>query len=1291
MNYLKLFLLLLFIFTISLEANEKKTNSISLSIEEKNWIKSHIVTLGVEQWSPVVFSNDGTDIDGISGDFTKKIISRTGLNVNIVNKNWNTLLSEFQNKKIDLLPATYFTNKRKEYGLYSDGYFKMKDYIYVKESNNIIHSMKDLNGKRLAIPKGYGTIDKVVKKFPDIKIVLTRDLDDSIYRVLQGEADALFDGQIAVENKINEELIIGLKSIAQYDFESMQLHYFSKIDEPILQSIIQKGLDSISNKEKNEIVSKWIKKTVKHKVIKQKKKDLSFSKTMTIEELFFGIICVLVVGFILYKQYSKNNISNMKLSTFNIVIIMFELCMILFLIFEISMLVKTENKLIKAHLERFDMIQMIDELRYTSDELSHLARNYAVTMDKKYKKLYDDTLLIRSGDKTRPIDYNNIYKEKKSLSKLISELPFSQVEFLEIRRSEEIFKNLTYLEKDAFELLVQGKQQLAIKSLHSDSYFQDKYKRGIVLDEIIDILNNRTNTQIDTLDNKIKNQFKYIIYLGILFILGNIYIYFLLRSKINNPIEYLTNIIKKFQNGDKEILNKTFYNDEIGDMNREFFAMKKLIDSKTQDLKKQLAVVRNTEKKQLDLFNELDKQKVFMQTLLDSQEQIIITTSQGEIESGNETFLDFFAVDSIEEFKKIYNAVCICDTFNQDAPEGYLQKYMNGTSWIEHLIFNPNNSTNKVMISLFDKDWIFSVSATNLPNKEGLKSAVFTDITEIESTRQEIEQVLSNILLPVLITCKKTRKILYANKYAQTQYEMPIEEIVGSSIDVVYTAKNQQSHIIEAINTHGYVENLEEVFKTSTGKEFTALLSVIPITYKNEESYIGMVTDITKQKAIENEIRIIHKHTKESIEYAALIQSALIPDTNLFRKYFKDHFVIWHPKDTVGGDIYLFEQLRDEDECLLMVIDCTGHGVPGAFVTMLVKAVEREVIAKIMNDKNIDVSPAWIMGYFNKTLKKLLKQETLDSISNAGWDGGIIYYNKKTQILKFAGAETPLFYIDENKEFKTIKGNRYSVGYKKCDANYEYKETILNVKEGMKFYCTTDGYLDQNGGEKDFPFGKRRFSNIIKEYHDEAMAEQQTVFLYDMMDYEEMVPNNERNDDMTVVAFEIKKSDSIETVLKYDGVLTQSIIAHSMDLIENNIENLNIRGKISTLVIELTQNMMKYSKSQDIHCEDIKPAGFIEVKRDNENIYYITSKNVLSIEDKQKIEPVLQEIKKSDLAEIKNKYKELRRSGEKTHANGGGIGFYEIAKLVQSTDYKFKLINEKKFLFEFKLTVKSKK
>ncbi len=388
---------------------------------------------------------------------------------------------------------------------------------------------------------------------------------------------------------------------------------------------------------------------------------------------------------------------------------------------------------------------------------------------------------------------------------------------------------------------------------------------------------------------------------------------------------------------------------------------------------------------------------------------------------------------------------------------------------------------------------------------------------EIDNQKRQIETILANILLPVLITSKENRTILYANKYAERQYETKIEDLVGASIDTVYTSFDQKDEILRQLSEKGFVENLEQDYKTFSGKEFIGLLSVKPIIYDGQEAFIGMVTDITHQKTIEEEIRTIHKQTRDSIEYASLIQHSIIPNNESFRKYFSDYFAIWHPKDVVGGDIYLFEELRNDNECLLMVIDCTGHGVPGAFVTMLVKAIERQIIAKINHDPDEVVSPANLLGVFNRSMKHLLRQEGADSISNAGFDGGILYYNKKEKIIKFSGAETPLFYMEDG-EFKTIKGSRHSVGYKKSDGDFQFKEHTIEVKEGMQFYLATDGYLDQNGGHKGFPFGKRRFGNIIKEYYSESFADQQEVFLEELYEYQ---GDEERNDDITLIGLKI--------------------------------------------------------------------------------------------------------------------------------------------------------------------------
>ncbi|MEO1928181.1 MAG: SpoIIE family protein phosphatase [Nautiliaceae bacterium] len=169
------------------------------------------------------------------------------------------------------------------------------------------------------------------------------------------------------------------------------------------------------------------------------------------------------------------------------------------------------------------------------------------------------------------------------------------------------------------------------------------------------------------------------------------------------------------------------------------------------------------------------------------------------------------------------------------------------------------------------------------------------------------------------------------------------------------------------------------------------------------------------------EIQKFHNLTMDSIKYASLIQYAILPPKVLFDEVFEDCFIIWEAKDIVGGDIYLFEKIS-ENEYILMVIDATGHGVTGAFVTMLIKAIERQIIY----DFNINDSPGKILSEFNKNIKNVLHQfEDEKGVSNAGFDGGLIYVNLKENILKFAGANVGLYYVEDG-EVNFIKGDRHS-------------------------------------------------------------------------------------------------------------------------------------------------------------------------------------------------------------------------------------------------------------------------
>jgi len=133
---------------------------------------------------------------------------------------------------------------------------------------------------------------------------------------------------------------------------------------------------------------------------------------------------------------------------------------------------------------------------------------------------------------------------------------------------------------------------------------------------------------------------------------------------------------------------------------------------------------------------EVRRQQELVQTLVDSQEQIIITTNGSKLISVNETFLDFFAVDTIENFQNEYGFNCICETFNTDVKdEGYIQAEMGRESWVDYIISRSFNESHKVIITREHKEFIFSVTAAKLPGTNEIKSAVFTDITELEKAK----------------------------------------------------------------------------------------------------------------------------------------------------------------------------------------------------------------------------------------------------------------------------------------------------------------------------------------------------------------------------------------------------------------------------------------------------------------------------------------------------------------------------------------------------------------------------
>jgi len=260
------------------------------------------------------------------------------------------------------------------------------------------------------------------------------------------------------------------------------------------------------------------------------------------------------------------------------------------------------------------------------------------------------------------------------------------------------------------------------------------------------------------------------------------------------------------------------------------------------------------------------------------------------------------------------------------------------------------------------------------------------------------------------------------------------------------------------------------------------------------------------------ELETAYRNMKDNIEYASFIQNAILPKNDILNNFIKEHFIILKEKDLVGGDIYFIEEISD-DEIIVMVIDGAGHGVSGAFVTMFVKGIESQIIHKIKSNE-LEKSPAKILEYFNVTIKKMLNQPKRSS-SNAGFDGGILYYNKSTKSIKYAGAKTPL-YILQNNEIEIIKGDRKNVGFARTKIEQSYSEYEKTLNENSELIITTDGIIDQEGeiGQ----FGKERFIKLIKEISNENLKNQKKLILEE---FENFKKEKHQIDDITVIGLKI--------------------------------------------------------------------------------------------------------------------------------------------------------------------------
>jgi len=287
------------------------------------------------------------------------------------------------------------------------------------------------------------------------------------------------------------------------------------------------------------------------------------------------------------------------------------------------------------------------------------------------------------------------------------------------------------------------------------------------------------------------------------------------------------------------------------------------------------------------------------------------------------------------------------------------------------------------------------------------------------------------------------------------------------------------------------------------------------LSQSNEE--IATQRDLLETKT--RELGMVNRNITSSIEYARRIQNAILPSMNLIQKNLPESFVLFQPRDIVSGDFYWFAHIKDETtqgKSVLTAVDCTGHGVPGALMSM----IGNDLLNDIVEVKGI-TQPDKILQKLHAGVIKALKQE--ETNNQDGMDLALCTIDWEHQLLHFAGAKNSLIII-ENGVLTEIKGDKKPIGiYKEIETNNIFTNHTISLNSSKSFYIFSDGFQDQFGGPRNRKFMTKRFRKQLLEIHHEPMWAQKKLLEDTLNQWRNAMDGSpeSQTDDILVIGFKI--------------------------------------------------------------------------------------------------------------------------------------------------------------------------
>lgn len=710
MNILRLFFIISLFF--NLYANVEFTNA------EKQWIQNNpIVKVGVDaNWPPFDYVDSYGNHNGVSSEYLNIISQKSGLNFEIYSDEWTNVFEKAKRNEIQILACASKNKERTEFFKFTDSYISVDIAVAIRK-DFVLNEFDDISNHRIALPKDNFIHEALKKRFPKAEFIFTKSNEEALEYISYGKAD-IYVGNLPVISYFTEKnLLTNIAVSFKAPFDKAELSLAVNKKNEILYSIINKSLKSIPLTERKEIQKLWVNENM-----------LNLRKSM------------------------KNILNNKEKKWLE------------------------NNKILKiagdSHWPPYSFIDNKGKyIGIVPDLVTEIFKDTDINIQYVKTKTWSETLSLMENKKIDLIDAISYSPSRTKFMNFTSRYFGAEIVIVSNKTKDTYINNLNNISNMKIATV---KGYSIIEKIKHD---YPKLKKLKLFDTPLDGLKSLSNSQIDYFILDIPSFEFYIKKYGLsnLKIVGptgyNYEYGFGIKKENSELLSIVNKLLDNLPDSSKdEIYRKWIKIDYDREIDYELiwkiiaFALFILAGTIYWNRKLQAEIV---EKEKVE--KKLKESRDFAFAIMNSQVDIVITTTGEELKQGNRAFLEFFEYSSLESFKEEYR--CICDLFDTKDPDTYIQAEVEDKTWVEEVLENPNNIY-KALIYKDGKAHVFKISASYISKESDLKTAVFTDITKLE----DLNEVLLKAKNEALNVAKQKSEFL-----ANMSHEIrtPMNSVIG--------------------------------------------------------------------------------------------------------------------------------------------------------------------------------------------------------------------------------------------------------------------------------------------------------------------------------------------------------------------------------------------------------------------------------------------------------------------------------------------------------------------------------